>query len=121
MSQMDFNEKFRRRTARLSLMVIDWYAGVDRPSEALEILGPQLIRSVTATAAGFRAACRSATRAERAARLSAVVESGDQTLYWLELIEASECIDQQVLSPIYEEALEILKVMATHRKNLSKV
>ncbi|MCB0629300.1 MAG: four helix bundle protein [Saprospiraceae bacterium] len=118
MTQFDFNEKYRQRTLRLSSRVIDWYGRLDQPSEAMEIMSRQLIRSVTSTASGFRAACRSRTPPERSEKLSTVVESSDQTLFWLELLKNAELIDQATFDSMYEEALAILKVMATHRKNM---
>jgi four helix bundle protein len=118
MAPFDFNEKFRQRTEKLSLRIIDWYSKLDHSSEEIQIVGKQLIMSVTATAAGFRAACRAKSRSERCQKLSSVVENSDQTLFWLDLFKQLQPREQQNLDPIYKEALEILKVMATHRKNL---
>jgi four helix bundle protein len=119
MRQFDFNERFRDRTEKLSLQVINWYGKMDSQSEEMQILGKQLIRSVTATAAGFRAVCRANSRTERLQKLTSVVETSDQTLFWLQLCKQLPDNDLYTLNVIYEEALEILKVMATHRKNLS--
>lgn len=119
MSEYDFNEKYRQRTARLSSRIIKWYDHVDQPTHTMEFLARQLIRSATATAIGFKAACRSRSRSERYDRLASVVDSGDQTLFWLELMKQAQLIDQETFTTMYEEALAILKVMATHRKNLT--
>lgn len=118
MAPFDFNEKFRHRTEKLSLGIIDWYSKLDHTNEETQILGKQLIKSVTATAAGFRAACRAKSRSERCQKLSSVVENSDQTLFWLDLFKQLQPKEQPHLDHLYEEALEILKVMATHRKNL---
>ncbi|PHN04778.1 four helix bundle protein [Flavilitoribacter nigricans] len=118
MTSFDFNEKFRRRTENLSLTIIDWYSKLDQSSEEIQLLGRQLILSATSTASGFRAACRANSRTERYQKLHAVVETSDQTLLWLDLLKRIQPHEQQHLGPIYEEALEILKVMATHRRNL---
>lgn len=118
MPSFDFNDKFRQRTEKLSLNIIDWYRQLDHSSEEVQIVGKELILSVTATASGFRTACRAKSRLERFQMLSSVVENSDKTLFWLELFKQLIPKEEQMLDPIYEEALEILKVMATHRKNL---
>ncbi len=118
MAKFEFNEKFRNRTENLSIMVINWYGKMDTQNEEMQILGKHLIRSVTATAAGFRAACRANSRSERLHKINMVVENSDQTLLWLDLFKQLSPSDQKTLNIIYQEALEILKVMATHHKNL---
>jgi 23S rRNA-intervening sequence protein len=52
-------------------------------------MGKQLLRSGTAVAANYRAACRARSRAEFAARLGIVVEEADETMLWLELLDES--------------------------------
>ncbi|MCB0629561.1 MAG: four helix bundle protein [Lewinella sp.] len=69
MTQVEFNEQFRKRTKKLSLEVIQWYAALKSKPDEVRIMGKQLIRSVTSTAANFRAACRARSQAERFAKL----------------------------------------------------
>lgn len=49
-------------------------------------LASQLVRSSISIGANYRAACRSRSRAEFAAKLGTVAEEADETVYWLELI-----------------------------------
>lgn len=118
MAQFDFNEKFRNRTEKLSLQVINWYGNLDPQDEETQLLGQQLIHSITATAVGFRAACRARSHAERLQKLGPVIEHSDQTLFWLDLFRQVKPGEHKTLDLIYAEALEILKVMSTHRRNL---
>ncbi|MBK7870539.1 MAG: four helix bundle protein [Saprospiraceae bacterium] len=119
MPQEEFNELFRQRTKQLALSVIKWYSNPQlRKIGEVRILGEQLIRSVTSTAANYRAVCRARSEAERFSKLCIVVEEADETTFWMEMFMALEYIDSSNLKPLYEEAMIILKVMAKTRKNL---
>lgn len=118
MTQVEFNDQFRNRTKQLSIEIIQWYSGLPRKSDEIRIMGKQLIRSVTSSAANFRAACRARSQAERFAKLCIVVEESDETLFWIELFQESGLVKVEQLESFHREALEILKVMAISRKNL---
>ena len=49
--------------------------------------------------------------------MSIVVEEADETLFWLELIAEAEIVALIRLQSLKDEALEILKITATARKN----
>ena len=117
MSQLTFNEKFRKRTQTLSVEIIGWYASLKHKPDEVRIMGKQLIRSTTSTAANFRAACRARSRIERFSKLSIVVEESDETVFWIELFQQLGIVNPDELVPMHNEALEILKV-ETWRKNL---
>lgn len=117
MKQFDFNEEFRARTKVLALEVLKFYQSIRKVDET-RIMGKQLIRSCTSVGANFRASCRARSPAERYAKLCIVVEEADEILFWLELLQEGGYVDATTTTPIYTEALEILKVMANTRKKL---
>ncbi|WP_339901343.1 four helix bundle protein [uncultured Cyclobacterium sp.] len=117
MKQEDFNEIFRDRTKILALQIIT-LLGELKHSDALGVIRKQLIRSVTATAANFRAVCRARSERERFAKLCIVVEEADETLFWIEMITEAGFISKEKMTESYKEAEEILKVMASYRKKL---
>ncbi|MCB0629562.1 MAG: hypothetical protein R2824_19600 [Saprospiraceae bacterium] len=47
-----------------------------------------------------------------------MVEESDETVFWLELFQECRPDEMNKLTRFYDEALEILKVMAVIRKNL---
>jgi four helix bundle protein len=53
-------------------------------------IGNQLVRSATSVGANYRAARRSRSRAEFAAKLGVVAEEADESVYWLELINQNQ-------------------------------
>lgn len=80
-------------------------------------MGKQLIRSATSTAANYRAVCIARSDREFYAKLSITVEEADETLFWLELFEETKKASLKELQPLMDEALEILKVLGSARRN----
>lgn len=117
MRQGDFNEIFRERTKKLAIEVINFVAKLNY-SDAVSIIRKQLIRSVTSVAANFRATCRARSQREKYAKLCTVVEEADETLFWLEVLEETYPVEKQRFTKIYDESLEIVKVMAAYKKKV---
>jgi four helix bundle protein len=70
-------------------------------------IGNQLVRSGTSVGANYRAACRSRSRAEFAAKLGVVAEEADETVYWLELIREGKLVSENRLADLLQEADEL--------------
>jgi hypothetical protein len=51
--------------------------------------------------------------------LSIVVEEADETEMWLDLVVASKVNDSDLATSLWNESLEILKIMAKARKSTS--
>lgn len=49
----------------------------------------QIIRSATSVAANYRAVCRARSDKEFIAKMGVVIEEADETLFWLEMIDES--------------------------------
>ena len=109
----------QKRTKKFSIDVIRFYDGVKK-TDSIRIIGKQLLRSATSTAANYRAACIARSQAEFFAKMSIVVEEADETIYWLEVLSESELADSEVLKPLIEEATEISKVVSKARKNVKR-
>lgn len=88
-------------------------------TEAAWIVGKQLIRSASSTAANYRAACRSRSQAEFFSKMSIVIEEYDETLFWLELIEEAGIYHQSGIITFKNEITEILKILSKARKTVS--
>jgi len=86
-------------------------------SQEAKILKAQLIRSGSSVYANYRAACRARSKNEFFAKLSIVVEEADETEMWLDLLIRSEISNVSETTRLHNESLEILKIMATARKN----
>lgn len=80
MEKEKFNELMRRRTKQLSIRIIQWYKRLPK-SDEISIIGRQLIKSSTSTAANYRAVCRARSKAEFFSKLCIVVEEADETVF----------------------------------------
>ena len=56
MNKAEFVESIKRRTKQLAVEVILFYNQIQK-TDSTRVIGRQLIRSVTSTAANYRAAC----------------------------------------------------------------
>lgn len=115
----NWNEIFRKRTKKLAVDIIKFYSDLKKTDE-VRIIGKQLVRSATSTAANYRAALRGRSDAEKFSKLCIVVEEADETLFWLEILEECQFANANSLSVLKSEATEIVKVMASYRRRLKR-
>jgi len=113
---MEYNDIFRERTKKLALEIVREMAKVKFPDE-VSVIRKQIIRSATSVAANYRAVCRARSERERYAKMCIVVEETDETAFWLELIEELKSLP---ITEFKNETEEILKVMSSYKKKLSK-
>src|ERR1700722_18202357 len=72
-----------------------------------KLIGRQIFRSGTSTAANYRAACKAKSVRDFISKLGIVVEEADETIFWLELLKESGTIDGGQLESLLQEAREI--------------
>lgn len=90
------------------------------PTPGGRAIANQLVRSGTSVGANYRSACRGRSRAEFAAKLGIVAEEADETVYWLELIEAGGLLPEARLVEILNEANELTAIFTSARRTSSK-
>ena len=83
-------------------------------------IGNQLIRSGTSVGANYRAACRSRSRAEFAAKLGVFAEEADETAYWLEVIRDGNLLPAKKLTELLKEADELTAIFTAGRRTSSR-
>ncbi len=84
-----------------------------KTGKASSVITYQLIKSVTSTAANYRAACRARSKKEFFSKICIVVEEADETEFWLEIIKDTN-LTQEIteLERLLIESLEIIKIMS---------
>ena len=118
MMNAEFNEKIRVRTLDFAVEVVRFLG--DLPFNATtKTLSGQLCRCATSVGANFRAFCRGRSKNELYAKICIVVEEADETIYWLELLDAANFGDKPRIERLSNEALEILKISVKIKANLS--
>jgi len=88
------------------------------------VLSKQLLRSGTSIGANIREAGSAQTKRDFIHKLSISQKECDESLYWLELLKDSCCINQQQFDSMHGQANEIFKMLKssiiTARQNLNQ-
>ena len=84
-------------------------------SEVGRVVKSQLLRAATGTAANYRAACRSRSAREFAARLSVCVEEVDEAELWLDIIETNGLGLIDTVRRLRSEATQLRAIFARSR------
>ena len=106
------------RTKTFSLRILALVDHLPRTMSGRAI-GNQLVRCGTSVGANYRAACRSRSRAEFAAKLGIVAEEADETVYWLELLRDGKLLSEEELSDVLREANELTAIFTAGRRSSS--
>lgn len=107
--------EMKDRTKRLALRVITMAEELPH-THAGRNFANQITRSACSVAANYRAACRARTKAEFAAKIGIAEEEADETLFWLEMIEAHGCFQPAKIAPLKKESDEITAILVASRK-----
>ncbi|HWN25009.1 MAG TPA: four helix bundle protein [Candidatus Sulfotelmatobacter sp.] len=107
------------RTKAFGLRVLTLVDHLPRTTSGRAI-GNQLIRSGTSIGANYRAACRSRSRAEFAAKLGIVAEEADEAVYWLQLIRDGHLLSTQQVAALLKEADELTAIFTAGRRTSTK-
>src|SRR5215471_5831536 len=79
-------EELQARTKLFALRVINMSDALPRSTKG-KVIGNQMLRSASAVASGYRAACRARSKADWIDKIGLVLEEADESLFWIELIE----------------------------------
>ncbi len=104
------SEEMRERTMEFALRVLEVVDSLPNSQKGRNIAN-QLCRAGTSVAANYRAACRAKSRADFISKLGTVEEENDEVLFWLELVVRSGTLPESRLTPLMEEANEILSMV----------
>ncbi len=85
------------------------------------ILSKQILRSGTSIGANVRESQNAESKADFIHKLGIAQKETDETLYWLELLEATSYLDEEEFLSMHKDANEILKlvrsIIITSKKN----
>jgi len=113
----DENGKERRkdlkvRTKELALEIIRLYSSLPKTTEA-QVLGRQLLKSGTSVGAHYYEAQRAKSNADFISKIEGALQELDETIYWMELLEASGIIATEKLSYINQESDELIAIFVS--------
>jgi four helix bundle protein len=104
-------DELKARTKRFALDVLSFRRTLPSSNEAIDI-GRQLSRSATGVAANYRAACRSRSDAEFAARIGVVLEEADESAFWMEVLTEGGISKQKPTMDLLDEANQLTAIFA---------
>jgi four helix bundle protein len=105
-------QELQDRTKCFSIRIMSMVDAIPKNSKG-RVLTDQILRSSTAVAAGYRAACRARSRADWIDKIGRLLEEADETLLWLELIESGGLLPAHRLAALKKEAQELTAIFAS--------
>jgi four helix bundle protein len=103
------NENLKQRTRKFALDVIKLVEKLPRDMVS-EVLGKQLLRSGASVAANYRSATRAKSSADFINKMSIVEEEADESVLWIDLLEASNRLKPDAAQPRMKEAGELIAI-----------
>jgi len=107
-------DDLRARSRQFAIDVVALCVSLGQ-SDVGRVIKSQLLRAATGTAANYRAACRSRSAREFAARLSVCVEEVDEAELWLDIIETSGLGPIDTVRQLRGEATQLRAIFARSR------
>jgi four helix bundle protein len=111
--------EFKAQTKKLGLDVIRLVEALPRTRSA-DILGRQLLRAATSVGANYRAACRGKSSLDVVVKLAIVEEEGDETLYWLELLQEANIAPSSAVRDLWTSADSIVAMTVASIKTMRR-
>ena len=111
---MDRNT-LQQRTKQFHIDVIKLCETLPRNSAGFEI-AKQVIRSAGSVGANYRASARAKSKADFINKIQILIEEGDETHYWLEIIDATNLSTSTNLKTLITEANELTAIFAATNK-----
>lgn len=96
---------FAVRVVKLSLFL--------KQEQSEHILSRQLLRSGTAIGALYREAQHAESKADFIHKLAIAQKECNETMYWLELLHATDYLTQNQFESMYEDACELIKLLTS--------
>ncbi len=108
-------DEMKRRTKAFALRVMAMTDSLPRSAKG-RVLANQVLRSGSAVASGFRAACRARSHADWVEKVGRTLEEADETALWFELIHEGVLLPGKRITPPLQEAHEVTAIFAAMHK-----
>ncbi len=109
-------EEVMARTKRFALRVMKMTDALPRSAKG-KVIANQVLRSATAVASGYRAACRARSKADWIDKVGRALEEADESLLWLELTEEGGLLPPRRIDALKSEAAELTAIFAAIHKS----
>jgi len=117
MENKDFAKQLEKRTKRFAITIIKLSSSLQNTPEG-RVIRNQITKSGTSIGANYREANRVRSKADFSNKISIAESEASETVYWLEIIEELEWIENQTIQAVAKEANELLAVFTSIGKNM---
>ena len=100
-----------------ALRVIELYKFLTSEKKEF-VLSKQLLRSGTSIGANARESIRAQSTADFYAKLTISLKEAEETAYWLELLNESGYIDNDMFKSLYSNCEELIRILVKILKNI---
>ena len=107
------------KSKRFALRIIRLYNFL-RYEKKEYVLSSQILKSGTSIGANLAEAECAASRKDLLSKLYISLKECSETRYWLELLFESEYIDKELFESLYNDCQEIMRILSSSTKTLSK-
>ncbi len=109
--------KARTKTFAIRIIKLVQYINQHGPEAAKVLANRQLLRSGTAVAANYRAACRCKSRKDFISKMGTEIEECDETQLWLELLVESGLVKPELIKDLLKESGELTAIMTASKNS----
>ena len=114
---INYKIELRERLRLFSLKILELSDMLSKSTKG-KVINYQITKSGTSMYANYRAALRGRSKREFYSKLSISIEEADETEMWLDLIIAGKILSGDFILQLYNESLELVKILSKMRKNL---
>ncbi|MBI5653213.1 MAG: four helix bundle protein [Chloroflexi bacterium] len=108
-------QELKHRTKQFALRAI--YLSEALPQTRTgNVIANQLLRSGTSVGANYRSACRARSTKDFINKLGVVIEEGDESGYWIELIVEAKLMSEKRVAALLKESNELVAIFTASHK-----
>jgi four helix bundle protein len=104
------NNILREKTFAFAIRCVKLYQYLVKTKKEF-VISKQVLRSGTSVGANYRESQNAESTNDFIHKLGIAQKECDETMYWLELLQATELIEQNMFDSIYKDATELLKMI----------
>ena len=117
MENKDFAKQLEKRTKTFAITIIKLSSLLPNTPEG-RVLRNQITKSGSSIGANYREANRARSKADFSNKISISESEASETVYWLEIIEELDWVENQKIQIAMLEANELLAIFTSIGKNI---
>jgi four helix bundle protein len=106
--------ELKSRTFKFATRIVRLVRALPKSVEGRTV-GAQLVRCGTSVGANYHACCKARSRAEFVAKIGVIEEEANESVYWLELIIATQILKSSQVQPLLVESRELERIFGQSR------